>query len=128
MGIEKIVEQRIEEADSLSELAFILKNLLAYHAVWEDGSLYSIRKLVAYVDGLKIEIYHDEHPPPHFHVTAADLNASFTIEGCKLLEGSIGGREKRIVEWWYKRSRAKLIHIWNETRPSDCKVGPIQHE
>ncbi|HEX3235224.1 MAG TPA: hypothetical protein VHR41_13570 [Gemmatimonadales bacterium] len=59
---------RITAARDLNELAAVLEQLLSADlAVWEDGSLYNIKKLVAQVDGLRIEIYADEHPPPHFH-------------------------------------------------------------
>ena len=125
MKLEEIIEKRINEANSLDELVFILENLLAQHSVWENGRLLSIRQLVDIVDGLRIEIYHNEHSPPHFHVKASGINASFYIQDCKLLKGSIGGRERKVIEWWFSRTRSKLIKIWNETRPSDCQVGLI---
>lgn len=125
MTIEDIIQQKIDKANSLSEFAFILKNLIKYNSVDENGRLYSIRELVSSVEGLKIEIYFNEHPPPHFHVKSSDINAAFTIKDFKLLEGDIKGREYRIIKWWYERSRLKLINFWNDKRPADCKVGPI---
>ncbi|MBN2425370.1 MAG: DUF4160 domain-containing protein [Calditrichaceae bacterium] len=125
MIIDDLVEKKINESSSLNELVFILDKLLRYNSVWEDGTLYSIRQLVAYVDGLKVEIFHNEHPPPHFHVSTSDFKATFTIETCDLIEGTIGKRERKIIEWWHKKSCKKLIDIWNHTRPSDCKVGKI---
>lgn len=125
MTLEDLIEKDIIECNSLDELAFILKNLIAQHSVWKDGSLYSIKALVDCVDGLKIEIYPNEHPPPHFHIKSNGIDASFSIKDCKLLEGKIGGREHKMVKWWYEKSRSKLIIFWNDLRPDDCSVGPI---
>ena len=97
-------------------------------AVWEDGSLYSIKQLVARIDGLQIHVYSREHAPPHFHVMAREIDAIFSLHDCSLLRGEIDGRQKQLVEWWYQRSRAKLIDAWNATRPDDCQVGPYVAE
>ena len=112
MNLEDIVQKRINESNSLEDLSLILKYLIAYHSVWTDGRLYSIRTLVDVVDGLKIEIYHNEHPPPHFHVKANGIDASFSIKECQFIVGKIGSREQMMVEWWYKKSRLKLIQFW----------------
>jgi hypothetical protein len=120
---------RIAAAGGLYELAAVLEQLLSAElAVWEDGSLYSIKKLVAQVRGLRIEVYADEHSPPHFHVKAPGIDATFDILKCQLLRGSVAGRERRLVEWWHARSRPLLIRIWNETHPSNCPVGPLDEE
>jgi hypothetical protein len=121
------LDDRATNAESLQDSAQVLADLLGGgYAVWTDSSLYSIKQLVARVDGLKIHIYPDEHAPPHFHVLSANIDASFTIEDCTLLKGSIGGRERSLVEWWFARSRPRLVAVWNETRSSDCQVGPIK--
>lgn len=125
MTIEDIIQQRINESNNLSELASILKKLITYHSIDENGKLYSIRALVGSVGGLKIEIYFNEHPPPHFHVKSSGINATFSIKDFQLIEGNIQGRELKMIKWWYERSRPKLISSWNNHRPSDCKVGPI---
>ena len=121
------LESGLAAARSLEDLAIILDHLLSGgFSVWEDGSLYCIRQLVAKVEGLRIEIRPKEHAPPHFHVvTREGMNASFAIETGALLRGSLGGRELSLVQWWYARSRGTLIEVWNATRPSDCPVGPI---
>jgi hypothetical protein len=126
MTIEVIIERRIDTATSVEDLAEILKHLLAEHSVSDNGKLVSIRALVEFIRGLRIEIFHTEHPPPHFHVKSADVDAIFSILDGKYIKGSIAGRERRIIEWWYFRSRSKLVQFWNETRPSNCPIGPIK--
>ena len=120
------IEDKILNAKTLEESLEVLEMLLSNgFSVWTDGSLYYIKQLVARVNGLKIEIYSREHPPPHFHISGREIDATFSITECDHLEGKIGGRERALVRWWYKRSRSMLIETWNDTRPSDCPVGPI---
>jgi hypothetical protein len=120
------LESRAKEAASLQDAAAVLSDLLTGgYSVWTDGSLYSIKQLVARVRGLQIHVYSDEHAPPHFHVKSPDVDASFTIQDGSFMHGNIDGREQRLVIWWYERSRPLLVAAWNATRPSDCPVGPI---
>jgi hypothetical protein len=125
MQLEDIIAHRIRQAHTLSDQAFILRMLFEYHSVWTDGRLLSIRALVGYVNGLRIEIHPNEHPPAHFHVRSGEIDASFAIEDGRFLKGTIGAREQDLVKFWYRYSRPKLVQAWNETRPSDCPVGPI---
>ncbi len=121
---EDLIEKKLAEASSLEDLAEVLKLLLGEGiAVCEDGSLYYIRQLVARISGLRVEIFAREHAPPHFHVHGGGVDATFSLESCEHLQGNVGRREKALIEWWYLRSREKLIQTWNSTRPSDCPVG-----
>ena len=120
------LELRAETAESMEDLATVLSDLLSGgYSVWTDGSLYSIKQLVARVNGLQIHVYANEHSPPHFHVKSPDIDASFTIQDCAFMHGNIDGREQNLVKWWYKHSRPKLVAAWNNTRPSSCPVGPL---
>jgi len=121
------IEKRIETATSLEELVSVLETLFNRNfSVWRDGQLYNIKQLVAKVNGLHFEINSNEHAPPHFHVKGGDIDATFSIDSGELLQGKIDGRRKALVGWWYSRSRDKLITVWNQTRPSDCPVGPVK--
>lgn len=90
-----------------------------------DGELIliEIKQLVDRVDSLKIEIYSNEHPPPHFHVKSSTINASFSIDDCSLLKGDVTRKERKIIEFWHLKSKPLLIDIWNSTRPDECVVG-----
>jgi hypothetical protein len=118
------IEKSILDSENLDELAKCLCILLnGNFAVWTNGALYNIKQLVAMHNGLRIEIYPDEHPPPHFHVKGGDINASFSMADCELIAGRIDGRSRALVEWWHKRGKNRLIAVWNDTRPSGCSVG-----
>ena len=115
------------ELEGIEEYAEWLESILHNPcSVWEENGeefLIEIRQLVARVNGLQIHIYPNEHPPPHFHVKSPDVNASFSIEDCKKLEGQIGAQELRKVRFWHKSAKPLLISAWNETRPTNCTVG-----
>jgi hypothetical protein len=97
--------------------------------VWEeDGEsfLIEIRQLVAKVNGLNIEVYSNEHPPPHFHVKSPNVNASFDIESCSLLDGVVDARDKKKIRFWHNYAKPLLIDAWNSTRPTNCTVGAYE--
>lgn len=93
---------------------------------YQDGSE-SVLVKKAEVDrfkGLKIEIFSNEHPPPHFRVKFQDSVANFKIANCTFLngQGEVVKYSKNIFKWW-KNNKQILIEFWNKTRPSDCPVG-----
>jgi Domain of unknown function (DUF4160) len=96
------------------------------HLVPEAGNYRSSPRIVARVFGLTIEIWADEHPPPHFHVAYQGEDASFSIVECTRLPGSVGLQryERKIRDWW-KQNQSLLIEKWNSSRPANCPVGPI---
>src|ERR1700682_1872524 len=58
--------------------------------------------MVDRVNGLRIIIWADEHPPPHFHVAYQGEDASFGILNCARLPG-VSGLERYdsvIFRWW----------------------------
>ncbi len=118
------IEDQALAAGDLQESAAVLERLLCGpYAVWDDGHLYNIKALVDRVRGLRIEVHPKEHPPPHFHVHGAGVDAALSIADCRLLAGELNGRDLRIVEWWFKRSKALLASRWDETRPGDGRRG-----
>lgn len=112
---------------TLEDYAYWLEAILHNPCnVWEENGemfLIEIKQLVARVDGLKIEIYPNEHPPPHFHVVTPNINVSFDIENCNLVKGGIAGRDRKKIVFWHKHSKPLLIDVWNSTRPLNCTVG-----
>lgn len=88
----------------------------------DQGQRILTEKTVANLQGLKIQIFSDEHPPPHFRVAYANETASFSIRDCTKLNGGLKNWERNIRAW-HSANKSKLIEVWNKTRPSDCPVG-----
>ena len=85
-------------------------------SVWDENGemiLIKTKQLVARVDGLKIEIYSNEHPPPHFHVKSPNISAIFSIESCERLEGKINSQDYKKVKYWHQAAKAlPLTPFW----------------
>lgn len=100
-----------------------LINSFKYGQIIDDaGCRFLTEDTVANFDGLKIQIFAKEHPPPHFRVICAGETANFTIKDCTKINGSLNKWERNIKEW-HMQNKDRLIEVWNKTRPSDCPVG-----
>jgi hypothetical protein len=67
---------------------------------------------VAVIDGVKIQFYWDEHPPPHFHAEYAEYRAMIDIETLEVLEGAIPRPQHRRVVAWARSREAELLAAW----------------
>lgn len=68
--------------------------------------------VVAIVDGVKIEFYPDEHPPPHFHARLAEFVAQIEIRNCRVLRGSLPPAKLNRVLSWAARHQPGLMNAW----------------
>ena len=110
----------VQQSESLEELATVLSKMLDSDlAVWEDGTLYSIRARVVSHRGLAFHVFPNDHDPPHFHVVSPNVNAKFSIESCEYLGGQAGGRDIGLIKWVFNHGgREKLLVKWRATRPT----------
>lgn len=120
----------IETLSSMEQMVEWLEGVLhgPYSISFLDGCndepvLLETKHLVERLNGLRIEIFSDEHPPPHFHVKSPGVDAIFEIENCRLLKGTVPPQALQKIKYWHKHAKAKLIETWNDTRPTNCSVG-----
>ncbi len=123
-------EYFIKKAESLDELLRAFGGFLSSDDYIEekDGKQYVVetRVRVDTINGYKIEIYSDEHSPPHFHIIKNNKKlASYTIHDCKKLSGNLPTKLEKKVLFFHECSKEKLIKFWNNTRPGNCEVGEI---
>lgn len=90
----------------------------------------NVEKHLAYRgSGFKYEVFSNEHPPPHFRVLKGSDSAVFDLRTGDFIHGSGKIRKLRqCVSRTYPEIRSILIRRWNETRPSDCSVGPLEDD
>lgn len=129
--MERTIFKQSIEANSIEDLEANLADFLSHESeVMEDldGSLYLVfqRHLLEHLGNLKIELYADEHAPPHFHIKANGINASFSIDSCEPIAGELPSKYEKKVRMWFPHAKPKLIDLWNRTRPIDCPVGKIE--
>lgn len=106
-------------------LESILNNEVAIVRPEGETKIFEQRQLVQRLDGLRIEVYSNEHPPPHFHVTSPNVDASFTIDGCVKLSGRVPSPDHRKLKHWHRHAKPHLVECWNQARPTVCVVGKI---
>lgn len=121
---EYVVEVPEELEDELSK-SFASGRIIEFT---DQGEYVELKKVqVDRLGGLKIEVFSNEHPPPHFRVKFQGSTANYRISDCQRINGSgeVVRFENNIFKWW-KSNKQKLIDTWNERRPTDCPVGVYQ--
>jgi len=94
----------------------------------KNGKMYVVetRVRVDIVNGYTIEIYADEHAPPHFHIVKNKKKlAAYTISDCTKLSGTLSNGIEKKVKFFHACAQDKLIRFWNDTRPGNCDVGKM---
>jgi hypothetical protein len=86
-------------------------------------------KLVYFLEGapgmvgtegsLKMVIYPNDHPPPHFHVLYDGYNSKFKISSGECIGGTLPERYQKKVNNWRKSNVHLLRAKWNAFRPKD---------
>ncbi len=115
MPKEWIIEAPIEVIENLAKS-------FQFGPILGDGSRQLNEELVTHLNGLKIQIFSKEHPPPHFRVIYNGETANYKISDCTKLNGGLN-KWYRNIKKWHEINKFKLVQVWDETRPSDCTVG-----
>jgi len=67
---------------------------------------------VAVVEGVKIQFYPNDHPPPHFHAEFGEHRASIHIQSVRVLRGNLPDRKLRVVVEWASTRKAVLAETF----------------
>ena len=110
--------------DVKGELLTSLEEIFPTKVTLGSGRPGVIEFIYPKVTAAKLEIFANEHPPPHFRVTYDHRNANYSLRDGKRLSGNapIGLKDRQVLKWW-KQHRIELVNLWNQTRPYDCPVG-----
>ena len=65
--------------------------------------------------GIVITMYHEDHPPPHFHARYAGHQATFAFDG-EMLAGAMPGRQRRLVQAWAELHGGELKTCWERAQ------------
>jgi Domain of unknown function (DUF4160) len=80
---------------------------------------------VAVVDGVKIMLYANEHPPPHFHAKFAEFHAVIDINKLAIVRGSLPPSKSNAVIHWATGRQEALLRAFVEAM-AQRRVGPIK--
>jgi len=78
--------------------------------------------------GILIQMYWQEHPPPHFHALYAEYEAQIDIGTLEIIEGSLPRRALALVVEWAQEHRSELLEDWElcSRRLSPRKIEPLR--
>jgi hypothetical protein len=66
--------------------------------------------------GIVIYMYFDDHAPPHFHAQYAEHEGLITIDGLRVLAGSLPPRVLGLVVEWAAQHLDELSTNWERAR------------
>jgi hypothetical protein len=67
---------------------------------------------VARIDGIKIQLYWDDHPPAHFHAEYGEYRAKIAIQTLQIIKGYIPNAQLRKVKIWAETRKDQLFVGW----------------
>ncbi|MDE2717819.1 MAG: DUF4160 domain-containing protein [Chloroflexota bacterium] len=78
--------------------------------------------------GIVIQMYFDDHAPPHFHARYGGSRAVVSIDPPILLRGDLPARARGMVIEWARIRRNDLLQAWELTqnRVSPGKIAPLE--
>lgn len=62
--------------------------------------------------GILIQIYWQDHPPPHFHALYAEHEALIDMQTLDVIEGGLPRRALALVLEWAQEHRTELLEDW----------------
>lgn len=65
--------------------------------------------------GIVIRMYHDDHPPVHFHAVYGDTEAKCSFDG-SVLEGTLPRRQLRLVKAWARLHTDEVHACWERAQ------------
>ena len=66
--------------------------------------------------GIVIQMFWNEHAPPHFHALYAEHEAVIGIRDLRVIGGSLPNRAMTLVREWAETHRAELLEDWTLCR------------
>ena len=67
---------------------------------------------VAIIEGVKIQLFAREHPPPHFHAVIAEYRAQIDIASLTVIKVHLPPDKLRTVISWASDRQDALMNAW----------------
>ena len=69
------------------------------------------------IDGVKINIYANEHVPPHFHAIYAEYEALIRIEDMEIMKGELPAAQYKKIRQGLAGKAQALMQVYYELNP-----------
>lgn len=78
----------------------------------EDGWAEGLMPTISLFYGISIQMFYDDHPPPHLHARYNEFKARYEISTGDLLSGELPKQAHRLVQEWISLNRQSLADNW----------------
>ena len=77
--------------------------------------------------GILIQMFWNDHAPPHFHALYAEHEALVDIRTLEIFEGTLPRRARALVLEWAQENRGELMEDWDlcERNQMPKKIQPL---
>lgn len=78
--------------------------------------------------GIIIQMFWDDHAPPHFHALYAEHEVLINISTLEIIKGTLPRRALSLVLEWASEHRAELLEDWTlcDQHQSPKKIPPLE--
>lgn len=78
--------------------------------------------------GIIIQMFWDDHAPPHFHALYAEHEVLISITSLEIIRGSMPRRALALVLEWASEHRVELLEDWKlcDQHQSPKKISPLE--
>ncbi len=78
--------------------------------------------------GILIQMFWDDHAPPHFHALYAEFEVLIDIKTLEIVKGSMPKRALALILEWASEHRKELLEDWTlcQRNQSPKKIPPLQ--
>jgi hypothetical protein len=67
---------------------------------------------IAWIGGLKVQVFADDHFPPHFHIVGPEFEVLVAMSDLSILKGGRYHREVREAMDWARQNADVLVKEW----------------
>jgi hypothetical protein len=78
--------------------------------------------------GILIQMFWDDHAPPHFHALYAEYEVLIDIRTLEIVKGSMPKRALALILEWASEHRSELLEDWQlcEKKKPLKQIPPLQ--
>ncbi len=71
---------------------------------------------IAIFNGIIIQMFFEDHDPPHIHAIYAGAKALFRISDGEMIRGALPSKQAKLVKGWIKLRHAELMENWHHAQ------------
>jgi hypothetical protein len=77
--------------------------------------------------GIVIQMFFDDHNPPHFHARYGEKKGTFEIETLNMMEGDLPIKVRNLIIEWADLNKEALLKNWNlaQNGKQPFKINPL---